>query len=269
MVSMIAIGRHKIISKDYHWDSNTRSDGNFCLLQYTLNGFGEIKIDGKTFSLKKEQAFLITIPGNHTYYLPKNSDNWEVLYIEFSIEAKDLIEDIIKLNKGHIFTLKKNSKLINLFWEIYYAATSNEITDIYKCSQYTYNFLFEFLSMYNPKNEQNSHSIKEVKKYIKKNYLKPISVEDISKHVNISKSHLTRKFKAETGISPGQYLIKTRLSKATELLLNSDFTIDQISEKVGFSCANYFSKAFRHKFKISPTEYRHTYKNYYKVNFLS
>ena len=44
---------------------------------------------------------------------------------------------------------------------------------------------------------------------------------------------------------------------------------EKISDYVGFSCANYFSKAFRHKFKISPTEYRNYYKNYYKVNFVT
>ena len=102
-----------------------------------------------------------------------------------------------------------------------------------------------------------------------KNYAKPLAIEDLSNHVNLSKYHLTRKFKAEAGISPGQYLIKVRLKKATSLLLNSNMTIEEISEKVGFSCGNYFAKAFKHNFKISPTKYRNYYKHFCKLNILS
>lgn len=269
MVSIRAIGRHSISDKSYYWDSSTRKDKNFCLFQYTLNGQGEIKIGNKTYSQRKDEAFFITIPGSHTYYLPQNSNFWEVLYIEFSIEADEFVKNLTNLNNNSIYKLQKNSKLLNLIWEFYYASVNNEITDIYKCSQYAYNILFEFSSLFVTKKEKSSELIKEIKKYIKKNYQKPISSEDISRYVNVSKSHLTRKFKAETNISPGQYLIRTRLTKARELLLDTDSSIEQISDYVGFSCANYFSKAFRHKFKISPTEYRNYYKNYYKVNFVT
>ena len=269
IVFIRAIGRHSISDKSYYWDSSTRKDKNFCLFQYTLNGQGEIKIGNKTYSQRKDEAFFITIPGNHAYYLPQNSNFWEVLYIEFSIEADEFVKNLTNLNNNSIYKLQKNSKLLNLIWEFYYASVNNEITDIYKCSQYAYNILFEFSSLFVTKKEKSSELIKEIKKYIKKNYQKPISSEDISRYVNVSKSHLTRKFKAETNISPGQYLIQTRLTKARELLLDTDSSIEKISDYVGFSCANYFSKAFRHKFKISPTEYRNYYKNYYKVNFVT
>ena len=149
MVFIRAIGRHSISDKSYYWDSSTRKDKNFCLFQYTLNGQGEIKIGNKTYSQRKDEAFFITIPGNHAYYLPQNSNFWEVLYIEFSIEADEFVKNLTNLNNNSIYKLQKNSKLLNLIWEFYYASINNEITDIYKCSQYAYNILFEFSSYSN------------------------------------------------------------------------------------------------------------------------
>ncbi|RRD39459.1 AraC family transcriptional regulator [Leptotrichia sp. OH3620_COT-345] len=266
-----AIGRHKITDPQYYWDNMNRSkDGTYCLFQYTINGHGEIKIDGKTYKIGKNEAFFVKIPGKHVYYLPENASSWEVLYVEFSIEVEDFRKQITENAASDILKFTPDSKFVSLLWETFYAATSREIHDIFQCSRYTYNLIFELLNGYNKvEKKKNSLVTENIKKYIKKNYAKPLSIEDISNYTSLSKFHLTRKFKAETGISPGQYLIKTRLKNATSLLLNSNMTIEEISEKVGFSCGNYFAKAFRHKFKISPTKYRNYYKNFYKLNVLS
>ena len=270
LITINSIGRHKITSPEYYWDGMKRpQDGTYCLFQYTISGNGEIKIDNNIYKIKKNEAFFIKIPSNHTYYLPKNT-SWEVLYIEFSIETENLWKEIVNNNeKSQIFKFNPHSKFISLLWETFYAATNGEIDNVYKCSQYSYNLLFELLNQYYNTKKKNSSTIENIKKFIKKNYSKPISIEDISNFVNLSKFHLSRRFKEEVGISHWQYIIKIRLKNATDLLLNSNMNIEEISEKVGFSCGNYFSKAFKHKFKISPTEYRNYYKNYYKVSILS
>ncbi|MDO5089835.1 MAG: AraC family transcriptional regulator [Leptotrichiaceae bacterium] len=266
-----AIGRHKITDFQYYYDNMNRSeDGTYCLLQYTVCGHGEIKIDGKTYKIDKNEAFFVKIPGKHIYYLPENTSSWEVLYVEFSLEVEDFRKQITESVNSDILKFSPDSKFVSLLWKTFYAATSYEIHDIFECSRYAYNLIFELLNeCTKSEKKKNSEVTENIKNYIKKNYVKPVSIEDISKYVNLSKFHLTRKFKEETGISPGQYLIKTRLKKATSLLLNSNLTIEEISEKVGFSCGNYFAKAFKHKFNISPTKYRNHYKNFYKLNFLS
>ena len=80
----------------------------------------------------------------------------------------EFVKNLTNLNNNSIYKLQKNSKLLNLIWEFYYASINNEITDIYKCSQYAYNILFEFSSLFVTKKEKNSELIKEIKKYIKK-----------------------------------------------------------------------------------------------------
>lgn len=270
IVTINSIGRHKITNSDYYWDNMKRpQDGNYCLLQYTINGYGEIKIDNKIYRIGKNEAFFVKIPGKHVYYLPENA-SWEVLYVEFSIEAENFRKQIIKNAGSEILKFSPDSKSISLLWELFYASKSNEVHNVFECSKYSYNLLFELLNEFAKVNKKiDSPTVESIKSYINKNYAKPLAIEDLSKHVNLSKYHLTRKFKTEAGISPGQYLIKVRLQKATSLLLNSNMTIEKISEKVGFSCGNYFAKAFKHNFKISPTKYRNYYKHFCKLNILS
>lgn len=267
LLSIEAIGRHRVIDSNYYWNNMDREeDGNYCLFQFTISGSGEFKINGKTYTMDKNKGFFIEIPGEHLYYLPKNSTAWEVLYIEFSIEAKPFYEEIIKNYGSNIFEFSNNSRFISLMWEAFYSARNNEITNIFEASQIGYNLIFELLKFSNKKNiKKNSEIIESVKKYIHKNYTKPIAIEDMAKYAAFSKFHLTRKFKEEIGISPGQYLIRTRLKNATNLLLNTNKSIEEISEDVGFSCGNYFAKAFKNKFKISPTKYRNLYKTYTNV----
>ncbi len=63
-------------------------------------------------------------------------------------------------------------------------------------------------------------------------------------------------FKEVTGYSPMDYLLRIRLSRASELLLNTEQSIAEISEACGFHDANYFSRQFRKRYNCSPRNYR-------------
>lgn len=97
--------------------------------------------------------------------------------------------------------------------------------------------------------------------YIKNNYAGKITVADIAKEVNLSESHLFSLFKKELGTSPIAYLTSYRLSIAAGMLQNSNQTIAQIANAVGFEDSIYFNKLFRKTYQMSPSKYRKLYKN--------
>jgi len=71
----------------------------------------------------------------------------------------------------------------------------------------------------------------------------------------MSRTHLTRKLKILTGLSPGTLIRNIRLEKAAELLRNKKGSIAEISNSVGISNPSGFTKAFRNYFGVSPKEY--------------
>lgn len=97
--------------------------------------------------------------------------------------------------------------------------------------------------------------------YIKDNYSKKISIEDIAKHAHLSSSHLFAVFKKQMGVSPISFLNSYRMSVAAELLQRTTKPIKQIASEVGVIDSIYFNKIFKKHYQMSPSEYREIYKN--------
>ena len=82
------------------------------------------------------------------------------------------------------------------------------------------------------------------------------TVENICKHIGISRVQLYRKVKALIGYNVNDYILTVRLQKAKFLLSNEDISISEISFKVGFSSQAYFSTVFKSKFGVTPKSFK-------------
>ena len=83
-----------------------------------------------------------------------------------------------------------------------------------------------------------------------------LTVESLSEAFGLSRVQLYRKVKALLGESVTDYIQQVRLKKASQLLLEGEWTVAEIAYKVGYSSPGYFSTAFKGKYACSPTEYR-------------
>lgn len=98
--------------------------------------------------------------------------------------------------------------------------------------------------------------IKEVKKYIEKNMNSELSRNDLAAMVFLHPDYLSHIFKEKVGISISDYIIKIRMQKAEQLLLNTKEQISEIAAKTGYANTGYFSKLFKRETKLTPKEYR-------------
>jgi AraC-like DNA-binding protein len=87
-------------------------------------------------------------------------------------------------------------------------------------------------------------------------------IDDLADQLEVTKHHLIRLFTAATGVSPGQYLIHVRMLHAKLLLQSQENTpLEIIAGACGYSCANYFTKAFKKYTGMTPTQYIQTVKD--------
>lgn len=93
-------------------------------------------------------------------------------------------------------------------------------------------------------------------RFIRENACRGIQVTDILKAVPMSRTALERQMKAAIGRSPKAEIIRTQLERAKELLISTDFSLSQITEKIGFRHAQYFSTLFKEKTGETPGAYR-------------
>ncbi|MGE7110596.1 AraC family transcriptional regulator [Lysinibacillus sp. NPDC047702] len=114
-----------------------------------------------------------------------------------------------------------------------------------------------FLQFYGGDVEIQKWSISaQIKAYIEENYAQPLTLESMGKALSYSPSHLSIQFKQQLGCSPIEYLIQHRIDKATILLVKTDASLREIAMSVGYSDVYYFSRLFKKRVGISPTQFR-------------
>lgn len=105
------------------------------------------------------------------------------------------------------------------------------------------------------KNVQH-HYINIVLKYMEENYNGHISLERAAEVVGLNPVYLSYLFKKIKNVNFSEYLNEIRLKKAEELLIYSTLKVGEISEKVGYKDARYFSSLFKKRAGMAPNEYR-------------
>lgn len=103
---------------------------------------------------------------------------------------------------------------------------------------------------------QSGGIINHAKAYIQANFQKEISLDDVSRAVDISPYYFSKIFKEETGENFIEYLTSIRMEKAKELLSGSGLSMKEICAQVGYADPNYFSRTFKKNVGLTPTEYK-------------
>ena len=101
-----------------------------------------------------------------------------------------------------------------------------------------------------------THIINKVAKYIKENYQKECTLEELSKIAGISRFYLIRIFKDYMGKTPYDYLLDTRIENAKLLLAKGNISITDICHECGFNNMSHFIRTFKKKIGTTPTMYR-------------
>jgi len=267
-----SIGVEHRTNMSYFWDCNIRGEADIFIFQYTLSGCGEIKIQNKTHPLPEGHAFIISVPENCQYYIPASSSDWEFIFITLAGDEVRKCWEYINSTHGYVFEISNKRKIIQQLFSIYYDIQSGQVLDIYQFSQRAYEFLS--LSYRHFETRVDSMLLKippdiiNTLQYIKENFTTDLSIDDISEQTEISKSHLSRKFKKFIGYSPLNYLNKYRIEQASYLLNHTSKTVKEISVEVGFADPNYFCKAFRKITGTSPNSFRKAIDTQYHLSFL-
>lgn len=87
----------------------------------------------------------------------------------------------------------------------------------------------------------------------------PISVADLSKHVGLSKAHLSTIFKKETGVTISDYVRSKRVEAAKNMLQFSDYTFQEIADYLAFSNHSHFISVFKKQTGYTPKAYRNKF----------
>lgn len=115
-------------------------------------------------------------------------------------------------------------------------------------------------SSFNDRRKSYNEQLKnDLLTYLEENYADPdVYGKSVAAHFSISEKYLSTFFREQTGVGFSSYLENLRLTQAAHLLDDSQFTVNEIANMVGFNSPNTFYKAFRRMYGIAPSAYRNT-----------
>ncbi|MBB2184317.1 helix-turn-helix transcriptional regulator [Lachnospiraceae bacterium MD1] len=103
--------------------------------------------------------------------------------------------------------------------------------------------------------DYSNHIVQATKEYLEAHYTDDISLEDAAMQVNMSPQYFSKLIKKTTGFNFIDWLSTLRVKKAKELLTNSNLTVKEVCFMVGYKDPNYFSRIFKKRIGITPSEY--------------
>ena len=92
--------------------------------------------------------------------------------------------------------------------------------------------------------------------FINKNIFREITIDEICSAVHISKYHFCRRFKQNMGMTVMDYILKTRIVLAKNMLEKENTSVSEVSDRCGFSSVSYFCRVFKESVGESPLKYK-------------
>lgn len=106
-------------------------------------------------------------------------------------------------------------------------------------------------------NDTTDNFVQKIRSYINSNLALPeLSRNSIAEYMHMNPDYLSYLFHAKFGQTLSSYIAATRINKAKELLLHTDLSLNEISERTGFSSTSYFHKQFKKVTGMTPQQYR-------------
>jgi len=232
------------------------------VLHIVTQGEGTFSYAGETYHLTAGDIFLLE-RGMEVEYKPSFSNPWTYYWV--GMNGKQILNYLSRCSivDSHVILGQDTTdikNIIQLICKLSQSIESNNSNDIL-IMQYLYQLVYtlqeKFPKIFSVQVDIVNEDIQHAVDFINTNYQKHITVEDVAKNVNITRSHLYKLFKKNLGCSPKEYLTYIRMYHASQLLIHTSTLISDISRQVGYKDPLLFSKNFTKHFEISASEYRH------------
>lgn len=236
----------------------------YYLLHFVFSGRGRLVVNKTDYPLEAGQLFLVE-PDQMVFYQADGQEPWTYSWVGFNgslarhfmsrlglgyptltrtiepdtfEEIKQLLGQIIECNINNtINDLYINGLFLILLSKVGQAGGSGE--ELVRNNDYT-----------------AENHVRQAISIVEDLYGTELTVNDIAERLNINRTYLSGIFAGYVGTPLKKYIVDFRITQSEELLFTTNWSIDYISKVCGFSSPSYFTKIFRKKHGLSPSEYR-------------
>lgn len=245
----------------YHWHTNLE-------LVWVKEGKLSLTLDNRSLLLHSGDVAIINSETVHSA-TPKNCVYecivFNLAFFKTGNHACDAFLDDLLSHNAYLYEQPTDKDTVLLIQNAFRAIASNDKGMEFKVLGFFHSFLGEmqqknqftaYLPPSNYHDEKKVVKLKTVLKYIRENFAKDITLDDMSAVAGFSCKYFCKFFKNMTGTTPINYLQTYRIERAARKLLGTDLSVTQIAFDCGFNDLSYFIKTFKAFKHTSPKEYR-------------
>ncbi len=224
-----------------HEPSGGKSDKHlrfFYVVHIISDGEGDVYVGNERFTLKRGDVFIVK-PHVPIIYDFKENNGLKYAWIGFLGSYAKQLDDLPSVCSLSTEYYDKIKKLVDENELIYSQPVSEILLDI----------IADLIGSY------DKAVLKQVKNYLDENFFTDIKIESVAKKFSYNRTYLGRAFKKTYGASPKEYLMSKRLNYSLKLIVSGE-SVSSACYKSGFSNPYNFSRYFKEKFGVSPSNYK-------------
>ncbi len=238
---------------------------NHYLFHYVLSGHGYLECTADTgattrYDLEPGQGFLIS-PGQITFYSASREDPWKYVWVEFDgLRVSEYLYSAGLDTSRPIYRPQSPSLTEAVREAMLYITDHADASPLHLIGRLC--LLLDALIQTSATRRESKGTqlrdfyIQEAVTYMEQNFQRDLTVEEVADVCKLNRSYFSKLFKENMGCPPQEFLIRLRLSKATELMRTTMLPIGEISVQCGYPNQLHFSRAFKKRYGAAPREWR-------------
>ena len=227
---------------------------DWLLMAYVCRGSLAFEVGGQTFLAREKEVALLDCRQSHRYYCPGSA---EFLWFHFYGNSSDAYAQYLRAQNSQdsiVFTGERVGKLRQLFSSIL-----SEVGSVFVNEHIVSRDIGNILCALAVSRRSSPLLVSQISpalNYIFTHFSEPVDLDLMAELCMLSKPHLIRSFRKYLGCTPHDYLMNYRLREAQRMLSGSASSVEKIAEICGFNSVSHFSRAFKKRIGMSPSEFR-------------
>lgn len=235
----------------------SRSNTKSYLVFYTISGAGEVYQGGQMARVSRGQALLLDCSKPHRFRTAHDRRHWYHLWA--NVDGSGVATLASFISPGHIQAVDVRDQEIRQGFDLLFSKIEQENTRSISSLGLGVHQILAAMVAGSAEDDDvpwPQTAVGVAQAYVSEHYADNITVADMADAASVSSSYLIRLFKRTLGTTPYNYLLRYRITKARELLDETNRPVVQVAHDVGFSNESNFSYRFSKMVGQSPRAYR-------------
>ena len=238
--------------------ATARTDKEMYILFYTVAGAGLIEQNNQQMELPAGSALLLDCRTPQSYCTAPGQGCWQHYWVHLDGTGVRHLAEVL-LPQNRLTPVRISQWEVQPLFETIFSEWDKGTVSAQIETGLALHRLLALMAqrqLAGDASRSNRELIRQATEYIRAHYAEPLSLDALLAQTPVSKSWFLRLFRQYTGTTPYNFLLSTRITRAKELLVLTDFAISEIAHQVGFGDESNFSTRFTSMVGQSPQQYR-------------